>query len=90
MTTVLDENRIPSIIAVSSDDGSTLIPVKANPVNKALKVDDDTGGTDKSTNENDLRDENRKVAFFAVSSDDGVTPVEVYCDSSGNLLINSA
>jgi hypothetical protein len=27
---------------------------------------------------------------LAVSSADGVTPVEVYADSSGNLLIDSA
>lgn len=36
-----------------------------------------------------IKDENRKNTFMALSSVDGVTPVEVYCDDTGHLLINS-
>lgn len=85
----LDENRIPSILAVKNTDGTSLVKVTADPTTHVLNVVDDTTGTDLSTNVNDLRDENRKVAFMAVSSVDGVTPVEVYCDENGKLLINS-
>ena len=85
----IDENRIPTILAVSSTDGSTLLNVGVNPVNKGLKVDDNTTGDDLSTNENDLRDENRKTGLMAVSAVDGVSLVELYADSEGKLLINS-
>lgn len=88
--TVLDENRIPAIIAVSNTDGSTVLPVYGNSANNSLSVDDDITGTDQGGGDPDRRDVNRKVAFMAVSSVDGVTPVEVYVDATTNkLLINS-
>ena len=89
MTTILDENRIPAMIAISDADGSTVQSIIGNPANHALGALDGTTGTDKN-GDIDPRDENRKIAFFAVSATDGVTPVAVYCDSStGKLLINS-
>jgi len=84
-----DENRIPTMITALNTDGSTLTNVKINPTNFALKVDDDTTGTDQSTNINDLRDENRVTGLWATSSVDGITPVQLYVDSDGKLLINS-
>jgi hypothetical protein len=87
--TILDQNRVPVVIAVKSTDGVTISSVCADSIKHAVCVVDDTTGSDLSTNENDLRDGNRKVAFMAVSSIDGITPVEVYCDTDGKLLINS-
>ena len=84
--TILDENRIPVILGVSNDDGSSVIPVYVNPSNHGLFVDDDITGIDLGGNP-DPRDENRKVAFFAVSSEDGETPVAVYVDASTNKLL---
>ena len=86
--TILDENRIPSILAVSSTDGSTIIPVCGDPVTHSMCAADGVSGTDLSTNLNTLRDDNRKTALWALSAVDGVTPVQLYCDTNGNLLIN--
>lgn len=87
--TVLDNNRIPAVIATSNADGSTLVTVTANATAHSISVDNGTTGSNLTTKVNDGRDSNRKVAFMAVSNVDGVTPVVVYCDSTGKLLINS-
>lgn len=84
-----DENRITTMITALNTDGITLTNVKINSANFALKVDDNTTGTDQSSNVNDLRDENRIVGLWALSSVDGITPVQLYVDSDGKLLINS-
>lgn len=90
MTTILDENRIPSIIGVSENDGSTLISIKADATSHSMMVVSGLGGADHGGNP-DPRDENRKVAFFATSAVDGVTPVAVYADATtGGLLIRTS
>jgi hypothetical protein len=87
--TIIDQNRIPVIQAVSDADGKTVLPVKADPVSKGLCIATGTTGTDKGGNPVP-RDDNRKVAFFAVSAVDGVTPVAVYCDATtGALLVKT-
>ena len=83
-----DENSVPTIIGVLDTDGSTIVPIKINPVNNRLKVSDGTTGSDNGTT-NAKRDENSVVAKIAVSSSDGKTPITLYVDSSGNLLIQS-
>lgn len=85
---ILDENRIPVVLGVSEVDGTTTIPIKANPAVHAMKCLKGSTGSDLS-GDDDARDENRKPAFFAVSATDGVTPVAVYCDINGNLLIQT-
>jgi len=62
--------------------------LQANASTHGLKASDSTSGTDHGRTVA-YRDENSVPVFMAVSSVDGVTPVEVYADSSGNLLINS-
>lgn len=84
----LDENGVHTLIAGLNTNGTTIVRVKVNTTNHALKVADGSSGTDHGPT-NDLRDENSKTALMAVSSVDGVTPVVVYADSSGNLLIQS-
>lgn len=83
-----DENSVPTLIAALNTDGVTMVPVKVNASNHALKASDGTSGTDHGV-QNAVRDENSIPVLLAVSSADGVTPVEVYADSSGNLLIDS-
>ena len=83
-----DENNVPTIIGVLNTDGSTIVPIKADPVTNALKIDDNTTGSDNGPNRA-LHDDNFVPTILAVSSVDGVTPVAVYTDSSGNLLIDS-
>ncbi len=94
-----DQNNVPTLLAALSTDGTTPIKVKANASNHGLKVSDDTIGSDHGV-ANAVRDENFVPVLLAVSSVtqtvggidyvQGVTPVEVYADSNGNLLINSA
>ena len=88
--TVIDQNKIQTIQAALNTDGSTLTNVTADPsIRNSLKIDDDTTGTDQSTNVNALRNQNYKTGLWALSSADGVTLVQLYCDSDGKLLINS-
>ena len=84
-----DENGIPTLIAVLNTDGSTIKRVLCNPTNHALKVTDNTTGSDHGP-ANAKKDENFVSCIMAVSSADGFTPVSLYTDSSGNLLIQSS
>lgn len=83
-----DENRITTIIAALNTDGVTPKLICVGPVNHRLCVDDNNSGSDFGVI-NTPRDENRIPFLTAVSSDDNSTPVELYADSSGNLLIQS-
>jgi hypothetical protein len=83
-----DDNHVPTLLGTLNTDGATLVAVQVNSSNNALKVANNTTGTDNGP-KNAPRDDNRVPALMAVSSADGVTPVIVYADSSGNLLINS-
>lgn len=83
-----DENNVPTILGTLNTDGISLVRIKINPANGAMKVDNDATGTYISRT-NDLRDENEVPAMMGVSSSDNKTPTLVYADSSGNLLINS-
>ncbi len=83
-----DENSVPTLLGALSTNGTTLVRVKVNASNHALKVADGSTGTDHGP-VNAPRDENSVPALMAVSSVDGVTPVVVYADSSGNLLVDS-
>lgn len=81
-----DQNHVPTMLATSSTDGTTTLPIYANPANNnGLSVDSTTVPTDKSDGIGD-RDQNHVVAFMAVSAVDGVTPVEVYANPVGNKL----
>ncbi len=95
-----DENGISTLIATLNTDGSGIVRVLANPTNHGLEVSDGTTGSDNGNNKgNANRDNNNVPVLIAVSSAtttvngvnyvQGITPVEVYSDSSGNLLVNS-
>lgn len=91
MTNALpDENNRPTMIATLNSNGSTITRVTANASNHGLKVDDNTTGSDNGNNNGTANlDENSKPVMTALSSTGDGTLVEVYCDSSGKLLINS-
>ncbi len=94
-----DENSVPTLIAPSSANGTTIVRVKANAVTHALKVSNGMTGTNYDASTNALRDENnvpvlicvasRTVTSNGISYIQGVTPVKVYADSNGNLLTQS-
>ena len=83
-----DENGVTTLLGALSTDGVTPTLVKVNPANNALKVDNNTIGSDFGLNYAE-RDQNFVTVLLGVSSADGVTPVEVYANSSGALLIDS-
>ncbi len=94
-----DENNVPTLLAALNTDGVTPVRVQASPVNHGLEVSDDTIGSDHGV-ANAVRDANFIPVLLAVSNQtitvngisyiQGVTPVEVYADSSGNLLVDSS
>lgn len=85
-----DNNQIPVILGTSSSDGTTPIPIKADPSTHALLVNDRATGSDLS-GDVALRDDNGVTTLLAVSETDGVTPVPIYADSStGALLTDSS
>lgn len=85
---VRDGNNVTSMLAVLNSDGTTVTPVKINPVGNGLKVDNDTTGSDNGPSRA-LRDENFVPTLLVVSNSDGTTPVALYVDSSGKLLIDA-
>ena len=71
-----DENGVSTLIAALNTDGITPIRVLVNPTNHALKVDDNTTGSDNGNNKgNAMKDQNGVSVLIAVSSADGFSPV---------------
>lgn len=83
-----DGNRIPTLKAVLNTDGVTVSNVLASPTTFRLASSDGTAGSDFGV-PTSQRDHDRVTVLMAVSATDGTTPVEVYCNSSGQLLIQS-
>lgn len=85
-TAAKDQNAVSSLIAVLN--GVTILPIKAHPTKHTLQVNDWTEGTDYGPRDA-LHDFNDIPTVLAVSRYDNKTPVVVYCDSSGNLMVDS-
>lgn len=86
----IDQNGKSTILGTLNSDGVTIVPIKANPTNHGLKIDDNTTGSDAGNNLGNANiDENGKPVLTALSSAGDGTIVEVYTDVNGNLLINS-
>ncbi len=88
---VHDSNGRSTIICAASTDGVTIVPIKANPMNHGLKIDDNTTGSDNGNNGgNAMIDENSVNVWIAESSANDGSIVEVYGDiATGKVLINS-
>jgi hypothetical protein len=85
-----DANQIPVLLALSSADGTTIVPVAVNPTDHYLDVDDGTTGSDLS-GDIAARDNNMVTTMIGVSSVDGITPVPVYADpTTGALLVKTS
>jgi len=83
-----DNNNISTILGTLNSDGSTPVPIKADPTTHKLRMADGTTGSDNSGDVAD-RDDNMVTVMLGVSNVDGTTPVALYADPSGNLLIDS-
>lgn len=84
-----DNNGVNTMLATLQSDGLTPSLVKAESSTHALKIDDDTTGTDNSNYDQAKRDENVVTVIIVASEADGVTPVQLYVDADGKLLIDS-
>lgn len=83
----IDENGVRSLLGILDTNGSTITPIKANPIRHSLLVSNGTAGTDIGPT-NAGRDENDQPTLMGVSNADGITPVVIYSNSSGKLLVN--
>ena len=81
-----DQNKVPALLAASNADGTTPVPVHADPSTNTLIVDMSGGGSDLS-DAPAVRDQNKVPALMAVSEVDGITPVPIYADSITNALL---
>lgn len=85
-----DNNNVPTMLGTSATDGSTPVPVKADPTTHAIWVDDAATGSDLS-GDVAARDANGVTVLMGVSSADGVTPTPIYVRASdGYLLVDSS
>lgn len=89
ISTPRDNNRVATLIGTLDSNGNTVVSVKVNPTNHALKAIDAATGSSFTTPDAQ-RDANRVPALWAVSSADGTTPVYVATDVNGNLLVDSS
>lgn len=94
----VDSNSISTLTGALNTNGDDIVRVQADASTHALKVNDNTTGSDFGP-ANALHDENDRPTLIAVSSTtatvgginyvQNVTPVVIYTDSSGNLLVDS-
>ncbi len=86
-----DENGRPTVIAVSSANGTTIVQAQAHPTAHSLLMEDGTSGSDHGNNGgNAMIDENSVSVWTAISSTDGSSIVEVYLNpATKKILIKS-
>lgn len=87
-----DENDRPTMIGVSNSNGTTIIPLQAEPIAHGLEISDDTTGADNGNNSGiAMIDENGISVLTALSNVNDGTLVELYIDSvTKKLLIKSS
>jgi hypothetical protein len=86
----IDENGRQTVACVYNGDGKTIVPLWANPSQHALIIDDNTAGSDAGNNSGNAQlDDNSRQVWTVLSSAGDGTIVEVYANSSNQLLINS-
>lgn len=80
-----DQNRVPTMIAVSNADMTTPIALYVNPVTHQLMV---TLTAPVVTAKSDAaRDQNNVPTLLAVSESDGVTPVALVANPTNHKLV---
>ncbi len=85
-----DENGRPTIAGILNSDGVTITPIQADPNNHTLNTSDGSSGSDNGNNSgNALLDDNGTPVLTVLSNAGDGTIIELYVDSSGNLLTKS-
>ena len=83
-----DENNKPTAICASQDDGTTIVPITADPTSHAVRVSSVIHADSGNNGGNAMLDENSVPVFMALSSHGDGTLVEVYADPvTGAILI---
>lgn len=77
MQAVRDQNRVTSIICLSTD-GVTPIPIMADPITHLMETE--TNVAPFAAKSTAGRDQNRVTTMIAASSADGTTPVAIYAN----------
>jgi hypothetical protein len=81
-----DQNDVPTLLGALNSNGTTIVPITAEPGTHSLSVN--IGGTGTDYGPADApRDGNFVPVLMGVSQDDGVTPVVIYATPAGKLLI---
>jgi hypothetical protein len=83
-----DANSVSTLICPLNTDGVTIQRVYVNPTTHAMNISNGTTGTDYGFTRA-IKDDNGVAVLVGVSSADFSTPVDIYADSSGNLLTKS-
>lgn len=81
-----DNNQVEVMMGVLNTDGVTPIRVKADPSSHLLAVDDNTTGSDFGK---DLAARDNSGVPVLIATDGSNNIINLYVDSSGNLLIDS-
>ena len=82
-----DNNRIPTLLALSYVDGTTLVPIKVNSSNNGIEVD--RVNTVSTAAQNAVRDGNHRATLMAVDSVTG-DPIPVFANpTTGGILVGS-
>ena len=86
-----DSNFRPTLICASKLDGTTIVPILADPTTHGVLNDDGVTGSDNGNNGgNAMMDENMVAVATALSSVGDGAVIEVYGDAAnGKLLIKS-
>ena len=85
-----DENNRPTAICVSQNDGTTIVPITANPTSHGVSISTSMSTDNGNNGGNAMLDENSVPVFMALSSHGDGTLVEVYADPiTGAILVES-
>lgn len=83
-----DENNRPTAICASQNDGTTIVPIQADPTTHYVRVSSAMPTDNGNNGGNAMLDENSVPVFMALSSHGDGTLVEVYADPiTGAILI---
>lgn len=86
----IDSNGRPAIIATLNSDGKTIVQAKADPMAHSLIISDGTSGSDNGNNSGiAMLDDNSNPVWIAESSDGSGTMIEIYANSSQQILTKS-
>jgi hypothetical protein len=84
---VRDNNHVPSLLALSYVDGTTLVPIKINSSNGGIEVD--RVNTVSTAAMDAARDQNHRATVLGVDSVSG-DPIPLFADPvTGGILVGS-